>query len=117
MRRLKRRVRRRLRHLRWSILRLCRPPKNKCYVNLQWGPGDLEGEAICLEFMPRVGDEIEIEIRNVADDPTRWRVTPHTVVGSVTRVEHVIHIDYRNDVGPNSFQSATVHVLPRPPSA
>ena len=90
-----------------------RPSRPKCMVHLEWGPGELESEMISLEFMPRVGDDIEIEICDIADDPKRWRVTPQTVVGEVTRVQHAIHLNYGNDVGPNSHQSATVHVQTR----
>lgn len=99
--------------LHWLMLMCRRPTRSKCMVHLEWGPGELESEMVALEFLPSVGDDIEIEIRDVADDTKRWRVAPQTVVGKVTRVQHVIHLDYGNDAGPNSHQSAMVHVTLR----
>ncbi len=101
---------RRFRLIRWQLRLFRRPSPPKCMLHLEWGPGELETEMIFLQFIPCVGDDIEIEIRNVADEPKRWRVTPHTVRGTVTRVEHSIQVDYGNDVGPDSFQSVTVYV-------
>lgn len=83
------------------LMRLRRSgPRPRCLVHLEWGPSDLEREMVALDFIPSVGDDIEIEIRNVADDPERWRVTPQTLLGKVTRVQHSVQIDYGNDPGP-----------------
>ena len=99
---------RRLRLYRWLHLLFRKSSPPKCMVHLEWGLGELESEMIFLHFIPRVGDELEIEIRNVADEPQRWRVTRHTVRGTVTRVKHTLQIDYGNEPGPNTFQSVTV---------
>lgn len=99
--------------LHWLMLMCRRPTRSKCLVHLEWGPGELESEMVALEFLPSVGDHIEIEIYDIADDPKRWWVTPQTVVGEVTKVQHAIHLNYGNDAGPNSYQSATVHVQTR----
>ncbi len=105
-----RRLRFRIQILRWVHLLFRRPSPPKCMLHLEWGPGELEGEMLFLQFIPRVGEEVEVEIRNIADEPKRWRVIPETLTGKVTRVKHLINIDYGNDVGPHSFQSVTVYV-------
>ena len=101
---------RRLRLARWVQLLFRRPSRPKWLVHLEWGSGELESEMVALEFMPSVGDEIEIEIRNTATDPKRWRIVPQIVVGEVTKVRHLINLDYGNKPGPDSYQSATVSV-------
>ena len=74
------------------------------------------------KFEPRLHDKIAetnelYAHRKTADEPNLWRVIPQTVVGKVTKVQHVIHLDYGNDAGPNSDQSATVHVITRAPGS
>jgi hypothetical protein len=83
-------------------------------VNLYWGDGELESEMIFLYELPRKGDELQIEVRNVADDPGRWRVQNKTIHAVVVRVKHCISIDYGNEVGPDFFQSVDVFAVAKP---
>ena len=103
-------MKRRFRLYRWLRLFLRKPTRPKCLVHIEWGEGDLGNEMIGLDFIPRIGDQISIEIRDTADDSNRWRVEPKTVRGTVSNVQHNIHIDYGNDVGPDSYQDVLVLV-------